>query len=146
MSRQSIYTDELRDRFLEEHGTEFTPNDVRQFIAENLPIDYKPAITAYQKRIAQSFIASFKDRHGVRLIFSVGGDEKRYAITDRTRDLRVLEAQKTQLEKKRDGYGKSIQKVEKRIFNVKYQVTMFDDYAEKGAVSYDQTDSIHGIG
>ena len=136
MSRQTIYTKELRDKFLEEHGNAFTPDDVQRFIADNLPIDTKPAIDAYTKRIAQSFIASFKDRQGVRRIFSASnGDDKQYAIIDRTRNVKLLEAQKTQLQNKRNGYDKSINKVDKRIFEVKYQVTIFteDDQQETAA-------------
>lgn len=129
MGKKTIYTKELRDKFLEEHGSIFTPEDVREFVATNIQIDYVSAIMAFQKRIAQSFIATFRDKQGTRNIFSVGGEDKKYAITDQTRNLIVLEAQKTQLENKKNGYDKSIQKVSRRIFEVKYQVTIFTEDA-----------------
>jgi intein-encoded DNA endonuclease-like protein len=124
--KPTVHTPELQKKFMDQCKDVFTYEEAREFVVTNLRLDYVKAIKQFEYKATQSFLSGFKEQDGTRSILGTADDARKYVVVARTEDIALLDAIRKQLAKKKDGYNKNLQKISEKIFNLKYQIRLFD--------------------
>jgi len=122
------WSEEIRQAFIEQFaGTDFTREEVEEFIKPYFDLDPEKAYRQALAREAQRLIASYRDSRNVRDCFGFELDgQLKFGWPLYTSDLIKLEKMEERLIKQKMGLEKSIAKVQSRIWLLKHQVTIFD--------------------
>lgn len=104
--------------------------DIIEFMKEHnlLYFDEEKARNQYETRMANKFIASFKDSDGAREFYAYTQNGKRkFRLIMNTKSTKVLYGQRRTLETQVDGLNKGIKKIDDRIDAVERQQSLFSE-------------------